>query len=144
MAPERRIAVAEPPPDLELHVVSQHRNEVVVAGRLSKPAIASQLPSGDELMTWRLVVDHADDEPAGFDVVECRALSGRVRRQARAWVPGDIIEARGALRHRYWRGPAGLRSKCEVEVVAASRLSRAPRPTSRDETEPLRRRRKPG
>jgi single-strand DNA-binding protein len=130
-------------------VVSEHRNEVIVAGRLSKSALPKELPSGDEIMTWRLIVDRPDGTAGGFDVVECKAFSARVRRQAQAWVPGEVIEVTGALRRRYWRGPGGLRSACEVEVSLASRLTRAPRSRSQPAASaasvtPVRRRRTPG
>jgi single-strand DNA-binding protein len=103
-------------------VATRHRNEVVVCGRLSAGAVPKQLPSGDEIVTWRLVVDRGED--AGnrkVDVVDCTTFGARVRRQALAWSEGDTIEVVGALRRRFWRGPGGLQSRCEVEVDTANR-----------------------
>jgi single-strand DNA-binding protein len=104
-----------------------HRNEVAVAGRLAAAAVYKQLPSGDEIVTWRLIVDRATkDASRKVDLVDCTAFAARVRRQALDWTAGDVIEVSGALRRRFWRGAGGLQSRCEVEVAAASR----PRPVA--------------
>jgi single-strand DNA-binding protein len=101
-----------------------HRNEVVVAGRLAAAATAKLLPSGDQLVSWRLIIDRAG--PGGtrkIDVVECTAFLARVRRAAVRWEPGEVIEVRGALRRRFWRGPAGgPQSRYHVEVETATRV----------------------
>jgi single-strand DNA-binding protein len=110
----------------ELEVL--HRNEVVVAGRLSTTATAKDLPSGDEVVTWRLIVDRPPGAPGKCDVLECAAFNGRVRRQALSWNAGDVVEVSGALRRRFWRGPAGLQSKYEVHVDSATRLTPPKRP----------------
>lgn len=100
----------------------EHRNEVVVCGRLAAAAVAKQLPSGDEIVTWRLVVDRTEGGVSRkVDVVDCTTFGARVRRQALAWKDGDQIEVAGALRRRFWRGAGGLQSRCEVEVATASR-----------------------
>jgi single-strand DNA-binding protein len=102
----------------------EHRNEVVVAGRLSAAAVTTHLPSGDEIVTWRLVVDRPRGaNRSGFDTVNCVAYTARVRRQALGWCKDDVIEISGALRCRFWRGPGGLRSRYEVEVRTATRLT---------------------
>jgi single-strand DNA-binding protein len=101
---------------------SPYRNEILLCGRLAAPAIAKQLPSGDDIVSWRLIVDRSGGEGARkVDVVDCAAWRPRVRRQALAWGAGEVIEVSGALRRRFWRGAAGLQSKCEVEVDAARR-----------------------
>jgi single-strand DNA-binding protein len=124
MARRSRTAEARDPSGPDLEVLTEHRNEVVLVGRLSKPAIGKQLPSGDEITTWRLVVDRPDGSTTRFDVVDCVAFGARVRRQSLSWVPEEIIEIAGALRRRYWRGPGGLQSRCEVSVSTATRLSK--------------------
>jgi single-strand DNA-binding protein len=111
----------------------EHRNEVVVTGRLSAAATTKLLPSGDEIVTWRLVVDRPAGSRQRFDTIDCTAFKSRVRRQALGWEPGEVLEVVGALHRRFWRGLAGLQSKCEVEVETARRCS-----------VPVKRRRKPG
>jgi single-strand DNA-binding protein len=103
-----------------------HRNEVTVSGRLAAPAVAKELPSGDEIVTWRLVVDRGSvDGNRKVDVVDCTTFGARVQRQALAWTEGDVIEATGSLRRRFWRGAGGLQSRCEVEVDTAARRTKS-------------------
>jgi single-strand DNA-binding protein len=105
-----------------------HRNEVTVCGRLSAAAVTKELPSGDEIVNWRLLVDReAVDGNRKVDVVDCTTFAARVRRQALSWSEGDLIEVVGALRRRFWRGAGGLQSRCEVEVDSAVRRAAAPR-----------------
>jgi single-strand DNA-binding protein len=103
-----------------------HRNEVVICGRLSAAAVMKELPSGDEIVNWRLVVDRpAADGSRKVDVVDCTTFGARARRQAFGWKEGDVIEVVGSLRRRFWRGAGGLQSRCEVEVDTATRRTTA-------------------
>lgn len=115
------------------------RNEVVLVGRVSAAPTERELPSGDVLLTWRLVVDRPLEAPARrapaeggverrtptVDALECVARPAGVRRTVSTWVEGDVVHVEGALRRRFWRGPAGLASRYEVEVGSARRLRRA-------------------
>jgi single-strand DNA-binding protein len=109
-------------------------NEVLLRGRVSAPPQERTLPSGDVIVTWRLVVDRPPPKrtaPEGVrrvtvDTLDCVAWAGNVRRTVRGFVEGDVVAVEGSLRRRFWRGGAGATSKCEVEVGAARRLLRAP------------------
>lgn len=107
------------------------RNEVVLVGRLSALPEERELPSGDRLISWRLVVDRPPGRkpPEGVrattvDTLDCMAWTPAVRRSAKTLQQGDVIEVHGALRRRFWRAGAGAVSRCEVEVAAIKRLSR--------------------
>ncbi len=110
------------------------RNEILVVGRVSALPEERELPSGDVLLTWRVVVDRPAPRrraPEGVrvptsDTVWCVAWTGRLRRRAGAYVPGDVVEVRGALRQRYWRAGGGVTGRTEVEVAETRRLRRAP------------------
>ncbi|HTW20754.1 MAG TPA: single-stranded DNA-binding protein [Mycobacteriales bacterium] len=124
---------------------AEHRNEVVVCGRLAAPAITKVLPSGDEVVSWRLVVDRADRSASQrVDVIDCSTFGARLRRQAASWTDGDLIEVTGALRRRFWRGGAGVQSRCEVEAVSAVRRARVPAPRRQPAREQVRRRQTSG
>jgi single-strand DNA-binding protein len=100
-----------------------HRNEVFVTGRLSTYVDERVLPSGDEVVSWRLIVDRSvDGERAGIDAIDCVAFATRLRRSAVKWQPGELIEVEGALRRRFWRTASGTASRFEVEVSRAVRL----------------------
>lgn len=115
------------------------RNEVVLVGRV--PALAEQreLPSGDVLVTWRVVVGRPPGRrpPEGVrattvDTIDCVAWTASTRRAAAALAVDDVVEVSGALRRRFWRAGGGAASRCEVEVATVRRLSRRPpRPPDR-------------
>jgi single-strand DNA-binding protein len=94
---------------------------VILVGRLSTAAQERELPSGDLLVNWRLVVERpADAARTGIDVIECAAYAPRIRRAALKWQPGTQIQVEGALRRRFWRSPTGTASRYEIEVSRAS------------------------
>lgn len=103
-------------------------NEVRLVGRLSGVPLTRVLPSGDELTTWRIVVGRRPQASATerkaptVDTIDCVAHKRAVRRLATKWTAGEVLEITGALRRRFWRGPSGAASRCEVEVVAAKKL----------------------
>ena len=112
----------------------ESRNEVVLVGRLAEPAQERELPSGDVLTTWRLVVDRPPStrplpegvRPTTVDALDCVAWTSGVRRTAAAWRSGDVVSIEGSLRRRFWRGPTGGgSSRYEIEVVKAKRVARA-------------------
>jgi single-strand DNA-binding protein len=107
---------------------ADHRNEVLLVGRLSAAPEVRVLPSGDEITTWRLVVarDDVAEGRAAQDTIDCTAWSSRTRRSASSWAPGDVVEVEGALRRRFWKTPAALASRCEVEVSRVRRVAKAP------------------
>lgn len=100
-----------------------HRNEVQLVGRLAADPVERTLPSGDVLVTWRLVVRRPAHSRRGppVDTIDCVAWVTRLRRSATRWSAGDIIECAGALRRRFWRTAGGAVSRCEVEVSRARR-----------------------
>jgi single-strand DNA-binding protein len=124
----------------------EHENAVTLVGRVAASAEERVLPSGDLLVTFRLVVERPrpsasarDGARAGVDTIDCSVWSAGLRRQALAWGPGDVVQLRGALRRRFWRAAAGTVSRSEVEVAAAKRLSKASREAGGD-VKPRRRR----
>lgn len=108
----------------------EDRNDVVVVGRLSAAPTLRELPSGDEVMSFRVVVRRPPDlkrrpGAATVDSLECAVWRGDVRRVVRGWAVGDVVEVSGALRRRFWRRPGGAASRWEIEVRKARRLARA-------------------
>jgi single-strand DNA-binding protein len=107
------------------------RNEVVLVGRLSGEPQERELPSGDCLVSWRLVVDRPPGRkppegvrPTTVDTLDCVAWSPGVRRSAKALQAGDVVEVQGSLRRRFWRAGAAAASRCEVEAASVRRLNR--------------------
>lgn len=101
-------------------------------GRVSGTPETRELPSGDLLVVWRLVVDRpAPRRPVSpgtrvvtVDTIDCVAWTAAVRRTAQSLSDGDVVAVEGALRRRFWRTGAGAASRTEVEVASVRRTSR--------------------
>jgi single-strand DNA-binding protein len=111
----------------------EHCNEVHLVGRLAAEPVRRELPSGDVLMQFRLVVERG---PSGLraagrrsptvDTLDCTAWRKDVQRSLGSYVAGDVVEVTGPLRRRFWRAPGGPARRSEVEATRLRRLSRAP------------------
>ncbi|GAA2069653.1 hypothetical protein GCM10009821_02820 [Aeromicrobium halocynthiae] len=101
-----------------------HRNEVVLRGRVSADPETRILPSGDVLVTFRLVVQRDARALKGskqtVDVIECAAWTSRLRQRAARLRPGAEVEVSGALRRRFSRRAGGLTSHVSVELAAVT------------------------
>lgn len=107
------------------------RNEVLLVGRVSGPPEQRELPSGDRIVAWRVVVDRKPVRrppegvrTASVDTFDCVAWTARLRRSALALVQGDVVEVHAALRRRFWRAGGATASRYELEVVGVRRLNR--------------------
>ena len=101
-------------------------NEVRLVGRVSGQPEERVLPSGDRLVTFRVVV--ARDQPRGrqtVDALECVAWTARSRRSVSRWDDGDVVELSGSLRRRFYRAGAATVSRVEVETSRARIIRRA-------------------
>ncbi len=115
---------------------ADHRNEVHLVGRLAAEPIHRELPSGDVLVSFRLVVGRPAvrrrKSPPGVersraptvDALECAGWRADVQRALGSYQAGDLLEVTGALRRRFWRGPTGPVSGSEVEVMRVKRIAR--------------------
>lgn len=116
--------------ELEAAPECEARNEVVLVGRVSGEPEQRELPSGDSLVSWRVVVARPAPRrappqgvrPSTIDTLDCVAWTASLRRTARGLVDGDVVAVEGALRRRFWRGGAGAVSRCEIEVSSLRRV----------------------
>jgi single-strand DNA-binding protein len=112
-----------------------HVNEVRLVGRVSGPPEERQLPSGDLLVSFRVVVERdpvavaAGWSRARVDTLDCVAWAARARRTVTSWQPGDLVEIDGAIRRRFRRTPAGPTSRVEIEVARGRRRRGAAPPS---------------
>ena len=102
-------------------------NEVVLRGKVSQSPEVRELPSGDVVCSFRVVVPRPERKgKSGVDALECAVWTARLRRTVERWGEGDVVEVSGALRRRFFRSQAGgAVSRYEVEVSAARMISRA-------------------
>ncbi|MDQ6935965.1 MAG: single-stranded DNA-binding protein [Actinomycetota bacterium] len=118
-------------------------NKVSLSGRVNSAPTVRELPSGDSLVTFRLVVPRAKTtaRAAGrtskqvSDWLDCAVWSGRARRKALSWRVGDQVEVTGALRRRFFRSASGGAAATRVEVeVLSGRVLRRAGPNDRQES----------
>src|SRR5512134_1344749 len=112
-------------------MAAQPRNTVCLAGRVSSTPIERELPSGDRVVTFRLVIAREQSPMTAkskqvSDWVDCAAWGGRVRRSVSSWQVDDRVEVEGALRRRFFRDGTGASTRLEVEVLTGRRVERAP------------------
>jgi single-strand DNA-binding protein len=103
------------------------RNDVVLRGRLSAPAEVRSLPSGDTLVSFRLVVRRPEARSRGqlTDTLPCITYDRALQRRVTAWLPGDVIEVEGALQRRFWRTATGTASMTEVNCRRGRKVARS-------------------
>jgi single-strand DNA-binding protein len=117
-----------PAPD----AAAAHVNDVHLVGRLAVAPVRRELPSGDPLVSFRLVVERPPGPRSGaasrsptVDTLDCAAWRRDVQRSLSRAVAGELIEVHGSLRRRFWRTGGGAASRSEVEVVRVRRLGPA-------------------
>jgi single-strand DNA-binding protein len=109
-------------------------NEVHLIGRISSEPLAKVLPSGDQVVEFRLVVGRLPASPVGrkvskdagkigvqgaapkIDTLDIAAWSAKARRSALALKSNTWVEIHGAVRRRFWQAPTGLASRWQVEA----------------------------
>ncbi len=95
--------------------------DVVLVGRLGSRVEVRELPSGDTVTVFTIVVDRARTagRPAStvkVDAIACQAFRVGVVNRLGRLEPGRWVRAEGTLRRRFWRSGTGLGSAMEVEV----------------------------
>lgn len=102
-------------------------NEVRLVGRVSREPQAKELPSGDVVWLFRMVVRRPEGHVSrqSVDVLECSVWAPRLQRTVSRWRDGDQVEVEGAVRRRFYRAGQGTASRVEVEVRSGRLRRRA-------------------
>ena len=95
-------------------------NDCLLRGRVSAAATDRELPSGEHVVEFRLIVTR--DQREGVDTLDIAAWSAKNRRSALSLKPGEWVEIAGSIRRRFWQGPAGLASRWQIEAHTITRL----------------------
>lgn len=104
-------------------------NQVMLAGRVSASPEAHILPSGDEVISFRLIVPRSaaarrrSKQPV--DTIDCAAWTTAMRRVVRRLEPGTHVVVTGELRRRFSRGASGPISRVTVELASCQRAEQA-------------------
>ena len=91
------------------NTVTALTNQVYLRGVFAGEALVRTLPSGDELVSFRVTVPRPAGERVRVDSIECASTRAVVRRFALRCQPGDVVEISGSLRRRFWRSPPAVR-----------------------------------
>ena len=117
-------------------------NSVALCGRVSSVPLERDLPSGDTIVTFRVVLSREKTpmtarSKQASDWVDCVAWGRRVRRGVSTWRVGDVVEVEGALRRRFFRVDGSTSTRVEVEVLSGRIIERAAtRPATSPATSP--------
>jgi single-strand DNA-binding protein len=100
-------------------------NDVHLIGRLGQQLSVRELPSGDEITTFTIVVpriDRAREHGPSVDSLACQTTRAPIRAKVERWDPGTWVEVHGALRRRFWNSGHGLASATEIDVRSITRM----------------------
>lgn len=95
-------------------------NEVLLRGRVSGEATEKELPSGDKVVEFRVVVPRKSRE--GVDTLDIAAWTAKTRRTGLTLKSDEWVEISGQIRRRFWQAPNGLASRWQIEASAISRI----------------------
>jgi single-strand DNA-binding protein len=102
----------------------EYVNSVRLVGRVTAAESPRELPSGDTVLTLRVVVPREQrrgQARAGVDTIDVACWTSSARRSAARCAVDDHVEVEGALRRRFFRAGGSVASRYEVE---ASRVTR--------------------
>ena len=99
-------------------------NEVFLEGRVSNLAVEKQLPSGDTVVEFRIVIDRTSRRGSKreVDTLDVAAWLAGPRKKALSLKIDDWVSVEGAVRRRFWKAPNGLASRWQVEASQLRRI----------------------
>lgn len=90
--------------------MTDHHNRVNLVGRVSVTPETRVLPSGDEVVSFRLIVPRSAAarrrSKQRVDTIECAAWTSALRRSVSRLAAGTEVEVTGELRRRFTRAGA--------------------------------------
>ena len=107
-------------------VVSDHveidysLNDLLLRGRVSAQATSKELPSGDKVVEFRLIITRS--ERGGVDTLDIAAWSAKSRKIALTLQGDEWIEVSGSIHRRFWQSPTGVASRWQIEADEILRL----------------------
>ena len=93
-------------------------NSVHLLGRVSSPAVSKQMPSGDIVVEFRLVVDRRSKRAVKreVDTLDITAWLARPQKRALSLKINDWVDVEGSIRRRFWKSPTCLASRWQVKA----------------------------
>jgi single-strand DNA-binding protein len=104
-------------------------NRVLLRGRVADTAEQRTLPSGDEIVSFRLIVDRSAAARRRsrqlVDTFDCSVWTARLRKKALKLEPGDRVEVSGELRRLFSSRGGAVSSRVYVDLGSLTRLPAA-------------------
>lgn len=102
-------------------------NDVHLIGRVSGDPDERDLPSGDRLVTLRVVVPREaarrrTPRSPRVDTIDVSCFGAAARRAAGGLKSDDTVEILGALRRQFFKGATGAQSRYQVEARKVRRV----------------------
>jgi single-stranded DNA-binding protein len=95
-------------------------NDLLLRGRVSAQATSKELPSGDKVVEFRLIITRSERE--GVDTLDIAAWSAKSRKIALTLKGDEWIEVSGSIHRRFWQSPTGVASRWQIEADEILRL----------------------
>jgi single-strand DNA-binding protein len=105
---------------VEEEEVDYSLNDLLLRGRVSAPATTKELPSGDKVVEFRLIVTRTERE--GVDTLDIAAWSAKMRKMALTLQGDEWVEISGSIHRRFWQSPTGVASRWQIEAAEIVRL----------------------
>ena len=105
---------------VEEEEVDYSLNDLLLRGRVSAPATTKELPSGDKVVEFRLIVTRTERE--GVDTLDVAAWSAKMRKVALTLQGDEWVEISGSIHRRFWQSPTGVASRWQIEAEEIIRL----------------------
>lgn len=109
------------------HVMTHDNNRVHLIGRISVEPELRTLPSGDEVVSFRLIVPRSAAalrrSKQLVDTIECSVWTAALRRSVGRLKAGSEVQVSGELRRRFSRGGGGVISWVTVDVDSCRRVT---------------------
>ena len=99
-------------------------NDLLLRGRVSAQATSKELPSGDKVVEFRLIVARAERE--GVDTLDIAAWSAKSRKIALSLAADEWIEVSGSIHRRFWQSPSGVASRWQSPSGDSSTIDSPP------------------
>ena len=95
-------------------------NDLLLRGRVSAPSVTKELPSGDKVVEFRLIITR--EKRDGVDTLDIAAWSAKSRRFAMNLKTDEWIEVSGSVHRRFWKSATGVASRWQVEAIEMARI----------------------
>lgn len=102
---------------------SDWKNEVLLTGRVTSEGELIELPSGESLIRFRIVVPrHKPTTKTTVDTIDCVSFKPAIQRTVSRLEIGDIVTMTGTVRRRFWKAGPSVASRVEVEVATVKKV----------------------